>query len=136
VAGRADLLELLATTIAHAGTFNANPLSAVAGITTLRLVADGVPQRTAEDYAIRLADEWTAALAEAGIPGSVRRLTSILHIFLDDPRAHARLANAMRAEGVDILNTSAFCSAVHTQADLEQTAVAFAGAIRVAAAAE
>jgi len=133
VAGRADLLELLATTIAHAGTFNANPLSAVAGITTLRLVADGIPQRTAEDYAVRLADRWTAALAEAGIPGSIRRLTSILHIFLDDPGAHSRLANAMRAEGVDILNTSAFCSAVHTHADLEQSAVAFARAIRVAA---
>jgi hypothetical protein len=42
----------------------------------------------------------------------------------------------MRAEGVDILNTSAFCSSVHTQADLEQTATAFARAIRVAAAAD
>jgi glutamate-1-semialdehyde 2,1-aminomutase len=136
VAGRADLLELLAATIAHAGTFNANPLSAVAGITTLRLAADGIPQRTAEDYAITLEDEWIAALAEAGIPGTIRRLASILHIFLTDPRAHSRLANAMRAEGVDILNTSAFCSAVHTQADLEQTAVAFARAIRVAAAPE
>ncbi len=136
VAGRAELLELLATQIAHPGTFNANPLSAVAGITTLRLVADGIPQRTAEDYAITLAAEWTAALAEAGIPGTIRRLTSILHIFLTDPRAHSRLANAMRAEGVDILNTSAFCSAVHTPADLEQTVVAFARAIRVAAAPE
>ncbi len=136
VAGRADLLELLATAIAHPGTFNANPLSAAAGITTLRLIADGVAQRTAEDYAIRLAGEWTAALAVAGIPGTIRRLASILHILLGDPRSHSRVANAMRAEGVDILNTSAFCSSVHTQADLEQTAAAFARAIRVAAAPE
>jgi len=136
VAGRADLLELLATTIAHPGTFNANPLSAVAGITTLRLVADGMPQRAAEDYAIALDGEWTAALASAGIPGTIRRLASILHIFLGAPRAHARIANAMRAEGVDILNTSAFCSSVHTPADLEQTAAAFARAIRVAAISE
>lgn len=136
VAGRADLLELLATAIAHPGTFNANPLSAVAGITTLRLIADGVPQRTAEDYATSLARAWTAALASAGIPGTIRRLASILHISLGDPRAHSRIANAMRAEGVDILNTSAFCSSVHTQADLEQTATAFARAIRVAAAAD
>jgi glutamate-1-semialdehyde 2,1-aminomutase len=134
VAGRADLLELLATAIAHPGTFNANPLSAVAGITTLRLIADGAPQRAAEDYALSLAGEWTAALAAAGIPGLIRRLTSILHIFLADPRAHSRIANAMRAEGVDILNTSAFCSSVHTPADLDQTAAAFARAIRVAAA--
>lgn len=136
VAGRADLLELLATTIAHPGTFNANPLSAVAGIATLRLVADGVPQRAADDYAVNLASAWTAALAAAGIPGTIRRLSSILHIFLGDPRSHARIANAMRAEGVDILNTSAFCSSVHTAADLEQSAAAFARAIRVAAAPE
>ncbi len=136
VAGRADLLELLATTIAHPGTFNANPLSAVAGITTLRLIADGIPQRTAEDFAIALAGEWTAALAAAGIPGTIRRLASILHIFLGDPRAHSRIANAMRAQRVDILNTSAFCSSVHTPADLEQTAAAFARAIRIAATPE
>ena len=134
VAGRSDLLELLATTIAHPGTFNANPLSAVAGIATLRLVADGSPQRTAEAYAMSLAGEWTAALASAGIPGTVRRLSSILHIFLGDPAAQARIANAMRAEGVDILNTSAFCSSVHTITDLEQSVEAFARAIVVASA--
>ena len=38
----------------------------------------------------------------------------------------------MRAEGVDILNTSAFCSSVHTIADLEQSVAAFARAIVVA----
>ena len=132
VAGRGGLLELLATTIAHPGTFNANPLSAVAGIATLRLVADGAPQRTADAYATSLAAEWTGALAAAGIPGTIRRLSSILHIFLGEPSAQARIANAMRAEGVDILNTSAFCSSVHTIADLEQSVAAFARAIVVA----
>ena len=136
VAGRSDLLELLATTIAHPGTFNANPLSAAAGIATLRLIADGSPQRTAEAYAMSLAGEWTAALASAGIPGTIRRLSSILHIFLGDPRAQTRIANAMRAEGVDILNTSAFCSSVHTIADLEQSVAAFARAIVAASTPE
>jgi glutamate-1-semialdehyde 2,1-aminomutase len=135
IAGRADLLELLATTIAHPGTFNANPLSAAAGIVTLRLVADGIPQRTAESYAISLTGEWTSALASAGIAGTIRRLSSILHIFLGDPKAQARIANAMRAEGVDILNTSAFCSSVHTIADLEQSVAAFTRAIVIASAA-
>jgi len=129
VAGRADLLELLATSIEHPGTFNANPLSAAAGIATLRIVADGVPQRTADAYASSLDREWTGALSTAGIGGDVRRLSSILHVRLDDPGAHARLANAMRAEGVDPLHTSAFCSAVHTIADLEQSSAAFARAI-------
>jgi glutamate-1-semialdehyde 2,1-aminomutase len=134
VAGRADLLELLSTTIEHPGTFNANPLSAAAGIATLRLVAGGAPQRTADTYAISLAQEWSSALAAAGIPGEVTRMSSILHIKLDDPVAHARLANAMRAERIDPLNTSAFCSSVHTIADLEQSAAAFARAIASASA--
>jgi glutamate-1-semialdehyde 2,1-aminomutase len=135
VAGRADLLELLATTIQHPGTFNANPLSAAAGIATLRLVASGVPQRTADTYAVNLAREWSGALLAAGIPGEVTRMSSILHIKLTDPGAHARLANAMRAQRIDPLNTSAFCSSVHTIADLEQSAAAFARAIVSAAAA-
>ncbi len=101
MAGRADLLELLTTTIAHPGTFNANPLSAAAGIATLGLVADGVPQRTADDYAASLEREWTGALVAAGIPGEIRRMSSILHIKLADPAAQARIANAIRAEGVD-----------------------------------
>ena len=134
VAGREDLLELLATKIEHPGTFNANPLSAAAGITTLRLVTDGGPQRTADTYAKNLEREWSAALVAAGIPGSVTRLSSILHVKLADPAAHARLSNAMRAERIDPLHTSAFCSAVHTIADLEQSAAAFARAIVTASA--
>jgi glutamate-1-semialdehyde 2,1-aminomutase len=135
VAGRSDLLELFTSTIAHAGTFNANPLSAVAGITTLRLVADGIPQQTAEAYAISLEREWSAALVAAGIPGRIWRMSSIVHLKLEDPAAHARIANAMRAEGIDPLNTSAFCSAVHTSEDLERSARAFARAIVAASTA-
>jgi glutamate-1-semialdehyde 2,1-aminomutase len=132
VVGRGDLLELLATTIRHPGTWNANPLSAVAGIETLRIVADGVPQRTAEAYASSLEREWTSALAAAGVGGEIRRFSSILHVLLDDPTAQARIANEMRVEGVDLLNASAFCSSVHTVADLQQTAAAFARAITAA----
>jgi glutamate-1-semialdehyde 2,1-aminomutase len=134
VAGREDLLELLATKIEHFGTFNANPLSAAAGITTLRLVADGGPQRTADTYAKNLQREWSSALVAEGIAGEVTRLSSILHIKLADPLAQARLGNAMRAERIDLLHTSAFCSAVHTIADLEQSAAAFARAIVSASA--
>jgi glutamate-1-semialdehyde 2,1-aminomutase len=134
VAGRSDLLELLSTKIEHPGTFNANPLSAAAGIATLRLVAGGGPQRTADTYAVSLAREWSGALVAAGIPGEVTRMSSILHIKLADPVAHARLANAMRAERIDPLNTSAFCSSVHTIADLEQSAAGFARAIVSASA--
>jgi glutamate-1-semialdehyde 2,1-aminomutase len=129
VVGRGDLLALLTSAIAHAGTYNANPLSAVAGIATLRLIADGVPQQTAEAYAVNLEREWSAALITAGISGMVWRMSSIIHVKLDDPAAQSRIGNAMRAHRIDPLNTSAFCSSVHTSADLERSATAFAGAI-------
>src|SRR5207244_2049350 len=54
--GRADVLAHLEfrpgkPKMKHPGTFNANPLSAAAGTTTLRLVAGGEPCRRANDMA-------------------------------------------------------------------------------------
>lgn len=135
VVGRADLMGLFTSAISHAGTYNANPLSAVAGIATLRLVADGAPQRTAESYAAKLESEWSDALIAAGIPGRVWAMSSIVHLKLDDPAAQAQIANAMRAERIDPLGTSAFCSSVHTSDDLEEFAAAFARAIVAASSA-
>jgi len=125
VGGRRDLMALLAGRIMHAGTFNANPLTASAGIATLRIVGDGAPQRAADGYARTLEAEWRAVLEAVGIPGKVWRLSSILHVKLDDPELHWRLSNAMRDQGVDLLRTSAFCSAVHSLQDLDETAAAF-----------
>ncbi|MBV8301684.1 MAG: aminotransferase class III-fold pyridoxal phosphate-dependent enzyme [Candidatus Dormibacteraeota bacterium] len=133
VGGRRDLLELLAGTVYHPGTWNANPLSASAGITTLRLVGDGIAQRTADGFARTLESEFDATFERTGIPGRVWRLASILHVALDDPAAHSRLPAAMRGEGVDFLNTSAFCSTVHSLADIEQTVDAFGRAVETAA---
>jgi glutamate-1-semialdehyde 2,1-aminomutase len=125
VGGRRDLMALLAGRIMHAGTFNANPLTASAGIATLRIVGDGAPQRAADGYARTLEAEWRAVLEAVGIPGKVWRLSSIVHVKLDDPHLQGRLSNAMRDQGVDLLRTSAFCSAVHSLRDLDETAAAF-----------
>jgi glutamate-1-semialdehyde 2,1-aminomutase len=123
--GRRDLMALLAGRIMHPGTFNANPLTASAGIATLRIVSDGAPQRAADGYARTLEAEWRAVLEAVGIPGKVWRLSSILHVKLDDPELHGRLSNAMRDQGIDLLRTSAFCSAVHSLRDLDETAEGF-----------
>src|SRR5579884_3897856 len=133
VGGRRDLMELLAGTVYHPGTWNANPLSAAAGITTLRLVSDGGAQRAADSFARTLESEWDAALERAGIPGRVWRLASIVHVALADPAADARLSDAMRSRGVDLLRTSAFCSSVHSLIDIEETVDAFTRAVEVAA---
>jgi glutamate-1-semialdehyde 2,1-aminomutase len=54
VAGRADVLAALEfrpgkLKMKHPGTFNANPLSAAAGTTTLRIVSNGLPCRAANE---------------------------------------------------------------------------------------
>lgn len=119
--GRRDLMELLAATVAHPGTFNANPLTAAAGIATLDVCADGVPQRAATAAADRLESGWRDVLRGRGIAGRVWRLASIVHLELLDPQAQAQLAMRLRTEGVDLLHTSAFCSAVHSDEDIVRT---------------
>jgi glutamate-1-semialdehyde 2,1-aminomutase len=72
--GRADVLELLEFTdrpgrkMPHPGTFNANPLSAAAGITTLRLVATGEPNRRANEAGQKLRRRLNALFAAENIP--------------------------------------------------------------------
>jgi glutamate-1-semialdehyde 2,1-aminomutase len=118
VGGRRDLMELLASTIEHPGTFNANPLTAAAGIATLDICATGAPQEAASETAMQLEAEWRKVLRARGVDGRVWRLASIIHMQLADPGAQASLAGRMRDEGVDLLHTSAFCSAVHTEEDV------------------
>jgi glutamate-1-semialdehyde 2,1-aminomutase len=125
VGGKRELMQLLAGRIMHPGTFNANPLSAAAGITTLRLVADGTPQRTASGYATRLEQAWRSVLRRTGVEGRVWRLASIIHVELDDPSQQAAFSRLLREEGIDLLRTSAFCSAVHSERDLDISVAAF-----------
>lgn len=124
VGGRRDLMELLAGAIAHPGTFNANPLTASAGITTLDLCADGRPQELAADAAQQLETGWREVLQRRGVEGTIRRLASILHIELADPVRQSALATQLREKGVDLLHTSAFCSAVHSADDIQRTVAA------------
>jgi len=142
VGGRHELMDLLTVGapdaaqpsgpphIVHPGTFNANPLTAAAGIATLELLGDGSVQRAAEAYAQRLETQITEAFATAGTPGRAWRLSSMVHCALDDPAQQAALPAALRAQGVDMLRTSAFCSLVHGDAELEWTRAAFDRALR------
>jgi glutamate-1-semialdehyde 2,1-aminomutase len=119
--GRRDLMELLATTITHPGTFNANPLTAAAGIATLDVCATEAPQRAATQAALRLESGWRDVLRRRAVPGRVWRLASIVHLELDDPGEQATVATRLRVEGIDLLHTSAFVSAVHSEEDILAT---------------
>ena len=122
--GTRRLMELLASTIEHPGTFNANPLTAAAGIATLDVCADGRPQVTASACAEDLESGWRHVLHGRNVAGRVWRLASIVHLELADAAHQAALAGRLRTEGVDLLHTSAFCSAVHSDADIAATVAA------------
>jgi glutamate-1-semialdehyde 2,1-aminomutase len=159
VAGRADVLEYLEfrpgkPKMRHPGTFNANPLSAAAGITTLQIVADGQPCHRANETAKQLRQRLNALFAERGDPWIAYGEFSGFRLLpgyqgprpaaddfipyggaLDklDGSRNARLAHAFRQGmllyGVDWPGLSGMSTAAHTETDIEQTLAAVAGTI-------
>lgn len=151
IAGRADVMQLISPTgrggvkVPHAGTFNANPLSAAAGLAALAELATGEPQRAADRAADRLRDGFNGVLAELGIPGAAYGLGSLFHLHIGtgielaadgsivafDRAALAADAKAnplnseLRARllelGIDFMRAGGMCSAAHTDADIDAT---------------
>jgi glutamate-1-semialdehyde 2,1-aminomutase len=156
LAGRADVMAGLEfrpgrPKMKHPGTFNANPLSAAAGTTTLRLVAGGEPCRRANEMGRLLRQKLNLLFAERGIdwvaygefsafkllPGySGARPTSDDFIpydgsveKLEGPK-NMRLIHAFRRgmllHGVDLMGLSGMTTAAHGEADVESTVTAVA----------
>ncbi len=163
VVGRADILQLLAITddghhnrhgrVAHPGTFNANPLSAAAGVATLEIAATGQPQQHTGELTLKLIREMNDLLRRAQVPGCVYGDRAAFHMlvgqedFQPDDAEHildraeaARLATGMgrlthpvRAalllEGIDPSGPSGRLSSVHTESDVERTLAGFERAL-------
>jgi glutamate-1-semialdehyde 2,1-aminomutase len=76
IVGRADIMDAfnpkvpLERHIPHSGTWNANPLTAAAGIAACKLYKTGEPQRKAAETSARLRQDGNKALKERGISGS------------------------------------------------------------------
>ena len=165
VAGRADVLDLLDPAaarkagrekIGHQGTFNANPLSAVAGLTILEAVERSDACARAEASAERLRQELRKILVEEGVPWGVYGEASVFVIFpnpqgipLDpanfdprslrfaglkgarDPVLNNRVRVAFLAHGVDLAaGPGGFVSAAHGAREIAQTAQAFRDLLR------
>ncbi|HEX2037905.1 MAG TPA: aspartate aminotransferase family protein [Chloroflexota bacterium] len=156
VAGRAEILDLLkfgddpgwnrGRRISHPGTFNANPLSAAAGIACLEIVAQGEVHRHVNRLAERLRAGWNAAGARYGLQGCAYGSFSMVHTLFDrsllqaegGPRyvknkdvIAAKLRRAMLVQGVDLMGAGGMLSFAHTEADVEHTVTAFANALAV-----
>ncbi len=168
VVGRADILALLDFheddpqwnrfhRIHHPGTYNANPLSAAAGIAMLESLADGAVQHHLNQAGEQMTLELNAALARAGAQRScVYGLGSIWHVLLGqggavdgrgrlvpgsiDPTAlrqgnpgpiKVALQDAMRHRGVDLMSGQVgVLSSAHSEADIAQTVTALEGAVQ------
>jgi glutamate-1-semialdehyde 2,1-aminomutase len=161
VAGRADILAGLESRpgkpkMRHPGTFNANPLSAAAGIATLELVATGEPCRQANEIGRRLREELNAMFASRGVHwlaygefSSVRLIpgykgaTSTGDGFVPyggdlqqiEGSRNAGLAHSFRCamllNGVDLPGFGAMTTAAHSADDVAKTVQAVAAAVEL-----
>ena len=152
VAGRADIMDLQAFTgelhrdrygrVLQQGTFSANPLSAAAGVATLRLVAEGWPcaHSSLAGQAVRIG--MREALERRGVEGIVLGDHSIFQVLLGEGVDEAArttdvqrlmagrgavntLRKAMLLNGVDLIRSGGFLSIAHTGREVEQIVEAF-----------
>jgi glutamate-1-semialdehyde 2,1-aminomutase len=161
VAGRADLLASMEKRpgkpkMNHPGTFNANPLSAAAGITTLKRVATGEPTAKANRTATMLRKKLNELFADRDWPWVAYGDYSLVHLLpgyrgprpagddflpqpgnveqLDgpgDPKFRSAFRQAMLLNGVDLPGTGMFVTAEHTETDVEKTVAAVAAAVEM-----
>lgn len=163
VAGRTDVLGRLEfrddphwnrfERVAHPGTYNANPVSAAAGVACLGIVGTGEPHRIADGLAERMRREMNDVLRTYNIEGVVYGEASHFHILIapgfqpgDGSNTHlsylpaeqimgakgkagGRLVLALRNEGVDCSGGSGSVSSAHTDADIAETIAAFDRAV-------
>ena len=161
LAGRADILDILdfrkgKPKMKHPGTFNANPLSAAAGITTLKILSDGEACRLANERARSLRQKLNAMFQKAGfdwlaygefsawmllpsyqgqrsnddsfIPygGAYDKLN-----FVKDTRLVHAFRQGMLLHGVDLPGLGGMTMAAHSKTDVDQTVAAVAGTLKM-----
>ena len=137
--------------IPHPGTYNANPLSAVAGAACLELVADPQVQKTSDERAEQLRVGFNTALVDQGLPGFCYGEASVFHLVLGkrcenmqagDIRRPAGMSlmdlkggltgklkssfvSGMMLEGTDMTFGGGWLSAAHTADDIDKTVAGF-----------
>jgi glutamate-1-semialdehyde 2,1-aminomutase len=161
VAGRADVLAGLEAKpgkakMRHPGTFNANPLSAAAGVAALKLVATGEPSSRANEIGRLLRQELNAMFAANRIDWVAYGEFSSFKLLPEykgpapssddfvpyegdfqrlegskDPRLSHAFRCGMLLNGVDLPGLGGMTSAAHTKADVGQTAQAAAHTIEM-----
>lgn len=165
LAGREEIMEHLefkedpdwnsAKRMYHPGTYNANPLSASAGVAALSIVSTGEDIERADALAAELRDRMNRVIEDQGVNWLVYGDSSFFHILMDhdcsagtrcdlhhcnydyrklktgaSEKVH-RFREAMLLGGVDLPGVKGMLSSAHTEEDLERTAEAFNQAIKL-----
>ncbi|MEO8538961.1 MAG: aspartate aminotransferase family protein [bacterium] len=162
VTGRREVMEHLrfpdpgskAAKVGHPGTFNANPLSAAAGVACLRTIADGTHQRRANELGAQLRAGMNGVLCELAVPGFIYGQASEFKILLAgtqvpeaqdyDPRdlpwqllvegmpgERTRLLQlAMANHGSHLFGAAGLTSSVHTEDDIARTVEAWRDSLK------
>jgi glutamate-1-semialdehyde 2,1-aminomutase len=150
VTGRRELLELVGLPrdsrrrIVHPGTFNANPLSAAAGIACLDIVRDPAVCTGCDRLAAVLREGINRVFAQRGAPAVAYGESSMFHVAFDprlapgDPQSvrsvpaddlkqqrqsplYTPLTLALLLRGVHLFAFGGFLSAAHTEQDIANT---------------
>jgi glutamate-1-semialdehyde 2,1-aminomutase len=152
VVGRRDILEVQTfkgelhkdrfERVLQQGTFNANPLSAAAGLTALGLIEEGWPTEQANAAGEQLRTALRDVFERRGVAGVVLGEASVFQILLGEGIDEAvattdvqrlmagrgavnTLRKAMLLNGVDLMRSGGFTSIVHQDAEISRTVTAF-----------
>ena len=164
VAGKREIMEYLELRedpewnrkrrILHPGTFNANPLSAAAGVATLSIIEKAAVTLKADQNAEAIRDGLNAVIDRHGIQWCAHGEHSIVHLLLNhecprqddcnrghctydykkiyqkDPMLLGLFRKAMLNHGVDSIGDHWWVSWMHTDGVIEETANAFDHSLR------
>ncbi len=148
VGGRADILARLemrgdpswdrGQRMAHPGTFNANPVSAAAGVAVLRHIADGAVHAQMDATAARLRKEIQDVFDRHDLGALMYGESSYFHISMTGTpmrnglagAAGAALRRALHTHGVHIMTGGGLLSAVHSDEDIDRTIEAFEASVQ------
>ena len=158
LAGKREILDLISMKseadglkMPHPGTFNANPLSASAGIAMLNIVKTGEPNKQANQTAARLRTELNSVIDDYELDWVVYGEFSGLKLLVGhgekdmraldfDPYAwdYRKLKGSSNADvlmrlrcglllnGIDLASNGGITTAAHTEEDVTKTVAAFA----------
>ena len=160
--GRADIMELMAFRddpewdslhrVAQGGTFNAQPVTAAAGVATLEAIANKGVNARADAMGSRLKDGLNGAFIQNEVTGHAHGIASIIHVNLGadcdcdrdlcamsydeiyrtmPARKTGDLRRAMLVNGVDMMGGRAFLtSSAHDEEVIDRTIEAFSQSLK------